>query len=269
MQRQDILITAEQLQAEMGVKPIKLFDASFVMNQVAGQPSAFDTYVKGHIPGAAFFDHLQISDGNSQYLFALLEDSALEKVLGNMGVDNASDIVVYATGDIPWATRAWWVLRYAGCNRVRILDGGLSAWVAVGGELEQGIKMHAPAVFVLAPRKDMFADKSEVLAAIEDGQVCTLNALPQASYAANHIKGSENLPCGSLWQGGGSFLPDAVLSEQLKPYADNKRVLSYCGGGIAATSNAVACLLAGYPNVAVYDGSMSEWTGEQLPISSL
>lgn len=65
-----------------------------------------------------------------------------------------------------------------------------------------------------------------------------------------------------------SFLPDDVLVSRLKEEAQHERIITYCGGGIAATVNAMAHLMAGNENVAVYDGSMAEWVGEGLPTTS-
>ena len=61
------------------------------------------------------------------------------------------------------------------------------------------------------------------------------------------------------------LLPNERLVEKLHAVAGNKRIITYCGGGIAATVNAMAHQLTGYNNVAVYDGSLFEWLGEKLP----
>ena len=80
--------------------------------------------------------------------------------------------------------------------------------------------------------------------------------------------GSSLLPCTDLMQDMAAFLPDDVLAARLQAEAQHKRIITYCGGGIVATTNAMAHLLAGNKNVAVYDSSMDEWSKEGLPITT-
>jgi thiosulfate/3-mercaptopyruvate sulfurtransferase len=116
----------------------------------------------------------------------------------------------------------------------------------------------------------MFANKDEVLAAVNDANVRTVNVLMPISYDAEHITGSICVSCldlmqGDLVRGVDAFLPDDKLANRLQELARYQRIITYCGGGIAATVNAVAHLIVGHENVAVYDGSMYEWTAEELP----
>jgi len=112
----------------------------------------------------------------------------------------------------------------------------------------------------------MFASKEEVLASMEDGDVATVNVLPLESYEASHIVGSSCLPCMDLMQGLDYLLPDDKLAARLSEISKHKRIITYCGGGIAAAVNAMAHLMTGHKNVAVYDGSMYEWLAEGLPV---
>ncbi len=114
----------------------------------------------------------------------------------------------------------------------------------------------------------MFASKEEVQAALADGEVCTVNTLTPKSYQEGHIAGSSLLPCDDLMHEMSSFLAEDELAARLQEEAQYKRIITYCGGGIAATVNAMGHLMVGNPNVAVYDGSMSEWAGEGLAITT-
>ena len=64
-----------------------------------------------------------------------------------------------------------------------------------------------------------------------------------------------------------AFVSNEKLKLRLQEEAKHQRIITYCGGGIAATVNAIGHLIAGNENVAVYDGSMDEWVGEGLPIT--
>ncbi len=168
---------------------------------------------------------------------------------------------------LPYAARAWWVLRYAGHESVRVLNGGLAAWQAAGGPVEQQIRVYGPAIFNGAPRPELFAGKEEVLAALEDKEQAVINVLPLESYQAAHITGSTWLGCLDLMQGMESFLSTDQIAARLRDTSRYKRLITYCGGGIAAALNAMAHVMVGQENVAVYDGSLDEWTAEGLPLT--
>jgi thiosulfate/3-mercaptopyruvate sulfurtransferase len=255
VKRDSMLIEASELLEKLDHGNIRIYDASFTK----------DMYLQGHIPGAAYFDHEKFSDPNSPYICTILSEDELTAQIGNAGISNDAEVVVYASGMLPYAARAWWILRYAGHNNVRVLNGGLSAWKNAGGTIEQEIRQYEPSVFQGRFRPEMFASKEEVLEATGDGNVATVNVLPIESYEAAHIEGSTCLPCLDLMQGMDYFLPDDQLALRLKEEGQYKRIITYCGGGIAAAVNAMAHVMTGQENVAVYDGSMAEWEGEGMP----
>ena len=119
MNRSDVLIEADELLAKLGNKNIRIYDASIVD----------DMYQQGHIPGAAFFDHEKFSDPDKTYEYMLLPEDKFATQIGNIGISNDTEVIVYACGMLPYAARAWWVLRYAGHRNVRVLNGGLSSCV--------------------------------------------------------------------------------------------------------------------------------------------
>jgi len=119
-----------------------------------------------------------------------------------------------------------------------------------------------------------------VLRAIDDGAVCTLNALLPEQHAGTggnsygrpgRIKGSVNLPAAHLIdQATNAFLPAAELRRRFGSVgAFGKEVITYCGGGIAASADAFALVMLGHPDVKLYDASMSEWaTDPTLPMET-
>ena len=257
MNRNDILIEADELLKKFNNKNIRIFDATITD----------DAYLQGHIPGAGYFDHERFSDLSSPYSCMIPPEAELSAAIGNAGISNDVEVVVYACGMLPYAVRAWWVLRYAGHNNVRILNGGLAAWIKAGGQVEQEARGYEPASFSARFNRDMIANKEEVLASMENDDIAIVDVLPLESYEASHIAGSSCLPCMDLMEGMEYFLPDDKLALRLKEVSQHKRIITYCGGGIAAAVNAVAHLMTGHENVAVYDGSMYEWLGEGLPIN--
>lgn len=257
MNRKNFIIEADELLKKIDSQNIRIFDATITD----------DVYLQRHIPGAAFFDHERFSDPSSPYSCTILPETRLAEQIGNAGISNDSEVILYACGMLPYAIRAWWVLHYAGHDNVKILNGGLSAWEEAGGQVEQEVRQYEPSSFKAQFRPNMFAAKEEVLASMQDGNVAIVNVLPIESYEASHIVGSICLPCMELMQGMDSFLPDEQLALRLKEVSQHERIITYCGGGIAAAVNAMAHLMTGHQNVAVYDGSLYEWLGEGLPVS--
>jgi thiosulfate/3-mercaptopyruvate sulfurtransferase len=279
--RQAMLVDPAGLQAELGDPALRVLDCS-VHFAVGGARAGRDVYDAGHLPGAAFVDLLaDLSDASAELAFTRPDAAQLRDALSRLGVSNASRVVVYSGSDLMWATRAWWVLRYAGLDDVRVLDGGLAHWKAEGRPLSTEATSYPPASFEPALREEVWATTPDVLAAIDDGGACTLDALPggihrgEASlgYArAGHVKGSENVSFLRLVdRETGAFLPDDLLRKQFEASSalERERVISYCGGGIAATTNAFALLLLGRTRVSVYDGSLDEWSRDpSLPMET-
>lgn len=255
MNRENMLIEPEELIKKLGNGNIRIYDAAV----------SDDQYVHGHIPGAAFFDHVKFSDPTGKYEYTILPDAELAAQIGKIGISNDTEVIFYAWGMIPFAARAWWLLHYAGHNNVRVLNGGLAAWKAAGGTLEKETRSYKPAAFEGHFQPEMFADKDAVLQAMNDSQISIVNVLPRVSHEASHITGSICVPCLELMHDMDAFLPNDQLAARLDETSEVKRIITYCGGGIAAALNGMAHLMARQENVAVYDGSMEEWVGEGLP----
>jgi len=257
MNRKKMLIEATELLEKISDKNIRIFDATITD----------DMYLEGHIPGADYFDHEEFSDPNGKYEYTILPPSKLAEQIGKAGISADSEVVLYACGMLPYAARAWWVLRYAGHNNVRVLNGGLDAWKRAGGKIERGRRHYQPVKFNGIPRKNMFVNKDEVLEARGKNGISIVNVLPLESFNASHITGSTCSSAMELMQGMDYFLSDDELSKYLQGYDQYSRIITYCGGGVAAAINGMAHLMVGQENVAVYDGSMAEWIGEGLPIT--
>ena len=270
MKREELLIEEEELVAIIDDPNLRLFDATVVLNPAAVE-SGHDRYLAGHIPGSVFLDHGVISDSNSHLMYTMPDEKSLGVAIGALGISRDTPVVVYSTEMLAWATRIWWVLHYAGHRNVRVLNGGLQAWK---GALEIAENKYASTTFNTDLSPQMFASKEEVLSSITDGSACVVNALTPEMYKgeadvfyAGHISGSVNHPFFELMDED-YLLPDTTLAEILEQKMIGDRLITYCGGGIAATLNACVAKLVGVDDVAVYDGSMSEWMAEELPITT-
>jgi thiosulfate/3-mercaptopyruvate sulfurtransferase len=276
------LIEAEALAASLDDPKLKIFDATVHLvpaEKGYRAESGLADYEKGHLPGAAFLDQIRaVSDTSTGLGFSLPTPETLQSGLRGIGLGEDDRIVVYSTGHMMWATRAWWLLHYAGLNNVAVLNGGYRAWQDAGLAVSAEPTTFGPGDVIVRPRPERFVGQSEVLAAIGDEAVCTVNALSPDVYTGEgkmsygrkgHITGSVNVYYDELLEAG-RFRPAAELEAALsgKGLLDADRVIAYCGGGISATIDALACLLVGKEAVAVYDGSMSEWVrDENLPMT--
>ena len=231
-----------------------------------------EDFEKGHIPGAQFIDMLHdVSDTAQRFRFMRPTPDAFAAAMRKLGVGNTTRVVTYSTANAWWATRMWWLLRVFGFDNAAVLDGGWQKWSREGRPTETGpAKPRAQGDFSVREVRDLMVDKAQVKAAIGNSAVCTINALlPQQhtgsggnSYGRpGRIAGSVNLPAAHLVDPGTNiFLPAAELRKRFASVgALDKQVITYCGGGIAASADALALVMLGHTDVKLYDASLSEW----------
>jgi thiosulfate/3-mercaptopyruvate sulfurtransferase len=242
--------------------------------------SGLEDFEKGHIPGAQFLDlQADLSDQTTKLRFMLPPPAAFAAAMRRFGVSDDSKIVTYSTANPQWATRVWWVLRVYGFDNAAVLNGGFQKWVKESRAVETGAAKARPAGNLTErAAKKLMADKHDVLAAIGDGAVCTINALQAPQHAGTggntygrpgRIAGSVNVPTAGLVDPTtNTFLPPDQLRAKFDAvHAFDKKIITYCGGGIAASATAHALVMLGHPDVRLYDASMSEWAvDESLPM---
>lgn len=279
------LVTTAWLAENLADPDLRVFDATVHLRPATAGPYRIESgrsdYETAHVPGAAFLDLAgDLSDADAPLPFTMPPLDRLAHALGAAGVQRGARVVVYTTTTPMWATRVWWMLRASGFDDVAVLDGGFAKWIAEGRPVEAGVRRYPPADLSLVARPGAWADKHAVLVAIEDGSVCTINALSPSVHSGDsathygrkgHIKGSRNVPFAALLKPDGAFRDDDDLRALFEAVGafERARVICYCGGGISATMDALALTRLGHPSVAVYDGSMSEWSRDpDLPMET-
>ncbi len=277
------LVSSAWLADNLGDPDLRVFDVTVHLRPAANGPYRIESgradYEAAHIPDAAFLDMARdLSDPDAPTTFTMLALDRLAGALGTAGVKRGGRVVAYTTTTPMWATRLWWMLRSSGFDEVAVLDGGFVKWTAEGRAVEAGARAYPPTDLLLTARPGTWADKRAVLAAIGDGAVCTINALSPSVHSGEsamnygrkgHIKGSRNVPYAALLNADGTYRNDAELRSLFAAVGafERPRVICYCGGGISATMEALALTRLGHPSVAVYDGSMSEWSRDpDLPM---
>lgn len=282
----EFLIDTETLQLRLGDPNLRILDCTTHLvpdpkttYQVVPARADFEN---GHIPGAQFLDlQADLSDSASRLRFMRPSADAFAAAISRFGIGEGSEVVTYSTTTPQWATRVWWLLRSFGFDRAAVLDGGFQKWSREGRPIETGpARSYPPGNFVVREERPLMVGKEEVLRAIGNDAVCTLNALSAEQHAGTggntygrpgRIKGSVNLPAAQLIDlASGAFLPEDELRRRFdRVGAFDKEVIAYCGGGIAASADAFALVLLGHPNVKLYDASMSEWAVDpSLPMET-
>lgn len=245
-------------------------------------------FLAGHIPGARFAEVQQdLSDPQAPYPFTLPTAAQLQAGLRRLGVNQDSTVVLYSTGQPWWATRVWWVLNTHGVAQVRVLDGGLKHWKALGLAVETGSSpAHKAGDIVVGSGADVAATTvtaDALNARLGDQTLRLVNALPPDKFAGTtavhggrpgHIPGSLNLPGASLLDATTGLLKPAADRRELLAAQglldEDKDVVAYCGGGVSATLVLFALALAGRHDARLYDASLGEWGHrDDLPMARL
>lgn len=273
------VVSTQWVADHLGGDGLVLLDASVLRvschDGSYGWLSGHDQYlITGHVPGTIFADLLEVfSDPNGRYGFAKPSAEQFEQAAASVGIDNETTVVVYDSAAGQWAARIWWLFRAFGYDRVAVLDGGFTKWNLEGRPTELGHIEPRTTAFVADPRPELWVDKAYVqgiVAGTEDAAlVC---GVPPKEFSgedgyrsrSGHIPGSFSVPAGRLVEREGAALlsTDALAAKFAPALAKSRRIVTYCGGGIAAAADALVLTLIGERNVAVYDGSLNEWVAD-------
>lgn len=237
---------------------------------------------QGHIPGARFADLTDgFSDPAGDFLFTRPRAAAFAHIAQDIGIHANSLVVAYDSLSGAWAARLWWVLRCFGHAHVRVLDGGLRAWIAAGGDLAFGPEKPParPGSFVPVEQDGHYVETPRVLQAVQGSHPAHLVcALQHAEFTGansdhprrGHIPGSTSLPFRDILNDRGCIDLARVQQHAQRAGLDRAReIILYCGGGINAAGLALALTEAGYTSAKIYDGSLNEWKANPaLPLET-
>lgn len=238
-------------------------------------------YREAHIPGARFA-HLERdlsapkSGKNGRHPLPAIADFVAW--LGRQGLAPADTVVCYDAGPGAIAARLWWMLRWAGHERVAVLDGGLAKWLREGRPVSAEVALFAPTVYPGRERAEMAVDAAWVEANL--GRALLLDARSPARYrgesepidpVAGHIPGARNRFNSENLTAEGTFKDAPALRQafdRLLAGRAPQEVVNYCGSGVSACHNLLAMEVAGLCGAKLYPGSWSEWiTDPRRPIA--
>jgi thiosulfate/3-mercaptopyruvate sulfurtransferase len=281
----ETLIEASQLFHRIADPQLRIFDATAYLDPHPDKKSGYvprsgkKEWGNEHIPGARHIDLVSdFADRSSPLPFTMLTPERFCSRMGELGVSENCDVVIYSSASPMWATRLWWMFRSIGFARCAVLDGGLAQWKAKGYLTGEQVNDFPKTTLSPKPSSLGWATKAELIEFLKSpSKTCVIDALSPRDYAGEnskyggrgHIPGSHNVFHFSLLREDGTFLPVESLKKlfETSRALESDRAICYCGGGIASTMTAMALYLCGHRNVAVYDGSMLEWAMDRsLPL---
>ena len=270
-----IISVTELARALAGAEPPVLLDVHWQL----GGPPGIEAYRAGHLPGACYVDlerDLAAPPGAGGR-HPLPGPGEFAAAVRRCGVRADGDVVVYDEADGSAAGRAWWLLRYFGHRRTRLLDGGYRAWSNAGYRVSTEVPAPEPGDFDPAPGGMPVLDAEAAARTAQEGVLLDARAAERyrgevepVDPVAGHIPGAVSAPATENVTAAGCFLaPDRLRARFARLGADGTApVGTYCGSGVTAAAQVLALELAGLTG-ALYPGSWSEWiTDPDRPVQA-
>lgn len=267
------LVSTQWLADNLGAADIAILDASAHLPDAERDPAA--DFEAAHIPGAAFLDLASFFDPNSDVPGAIPDPKQFARRMAELGVATGSRVVIYDDSFIKTSARAWFILRLHGVKQVAILDGGLGKWRAEGRPLESGKPAIATAEHTAALGPAPVRSKADILANLETGAEQLVDGRGPGHFtgdqpdfrpeiASGHIPGARNVVFASVLNEDGTYKDEAGIRAAFTACGVDldRPVITSCGGGVVASVLLFALHLVGKDDVALYDGSWTEWGGD-------
>ncbi|MCO5732223.1 sulfurtransferase [Rhizobium sp. SSA_523] len=265
--RRSVLVTPQELnEMRLCGRDVTILAVQSI-NPYTGK-SSFD----GHrVPGAIdtqAYEDFQAPPSAEHGQRPLPDIAVLQAKARQWGLRPEATIIVYDADRSMTAARAWWVLKWAGLPDVRVLDGGLPAWVAAGLPTSQESAAPAPSSINLSAGHMPEFGPEEALTLAANGVLLDARIRPnyiggpvaEGQAPRGHIPGAISAPAPDNVTDYGNFTDAATLAEMYAALgADGSRPVGvYCGAGMSAAHTVLALASIGV-TAAMYPGSWSAW----------
>ena len=271
------IVDPKYVYEKLDAKNFKVIDCTvyFELKKVGASTihSGYEDYLKRHIPGSAYLHMVDdLSEKDNPIPFSIVSQEKLNEKLSSIGINNEDEIILYGSGFHMAITRAWWVLTMSGAKNVKIMNGGLASWQKQNFPLSTGEEVFTKGNFQGARSQETIFDKNKMKEALKDDEFIFVNALTRKQFFGGgthygrpgRIPKSINIPALNLLNHDtGKFLPPSEMRDMIKPLIDtDKSIVSYCGGGIAATTVFFVAKIFDIEKLFLYDNSLLEWSND-------
>ncbi|MFO1039005.1 MAG: 3-mercaptopyruvate sulfurtransferase [Geminicoccaceae bacterium] len=264
----DALVSTDQLARSLGAPDLRIVDATWILPPTERNAKA--EYEAAHIPGAVFFDIDEVSDETSPYPHTLPSAAKFSSRARKLGLGDGLRIVVYDNNGGIASARVWWMFRYYGHPEVAVLDGGLGKWVAEERPVDDLVVRPTERHFTARVnsmlvreidqmRANLTSKREQVVDARSPGRFKGEMPEPRPGLRAGHIPGARNVFYQDLVAPDGTLRPVAELRQRFESVDLSGPIVTSCGSGVSAAVLNLALHELGRPDVAIYDGSWSEW----------
>ena len=266
----DSLVSTEWLANEMGASDLRIVDATKHLPEAGRNARA--EYETAHIPGAVFMNLDELVDENAAVENTIPPPEKFASRIQQLGLGDGSRIVLYDDSAVKTSARAWFMLRMFGAHSVALLDGGIAKWKAEGRALASGAQNLRCRHFTAWSDASRLRSKADVLANITSrteqlvdargaGRFTGADAETRPGIASGHVPGARNVPYGQMFNPDGTWKDaDSIRSAFMAARVDlAKPIITTCGSGVTACCLAFGLHLVGKRDVALYDGSWTEW----------
>ena len=236
-----------------------------------------EQYLAAHIPGATYVSlshDLSAPPTGTNGRHPLPSPAVMRETFGKIGIADDLQVVAYDQDSGMFASRLWWMLRYAGHTNVAVLDGGWAKWTAEQRPAASGREAKPAQAFHPRWQSDWYVDLDRMLTIYRDTGILLLDARAQERFEGRvepldrvpgHIPGAANHSYRNNLSPDNTVLSPEALREQFQRALGGRapgETVMYCGSGVSACHNLLAMEHAGLPGARLYVGSWSEWSAD-------
>ncbi|MAK61901.1 MAG: 3-mercaptopyruvate sulfurtransferase [Ponticaulis sp.] len=269
------LVTADWLKSHIKAPDVRVVDATWVppWSPNSGDGSARRLYLDAHIPGAVFFDIDEIADAESPYPHMMPSPEKFSSKVRKMGLGDGKTIIVYDRSDFMASARVWWMFRLMGHKDVKVLDGGWTSWLKAGGHTEDLEPIVSERHHTVRMQSHLLKTIEQMKQGVASGDLNILDARPADRFAgaapepreglsSGHMPGAFNVPAADLLTSDGTLKSAEELKHILSDHFEKPNLTASCGSGVSAAIILLALSRLGRDDVALYDGSWTEWASQ-------